>query len=69
MALAKMRPMSPASRDPLAFGWPNPPPRDGERSLAALTGVLNALTELPSGRAKARVLRFVQDYFDERNGQ
>jgi DNA-directed RNA polymerase specialized sigma24 family protein len=41
---------------------------DGAPSVAALTDVLRALTDLPSDRAKARVLRFVQDYFDEKHG-
>jgi DNA-directed RNA polymerase specialized sigma24 family protein len=41
---------------------------DGSKSTLAVLEVLKALTELPSDRAKARVLRFVQDYFDERHG-
>ena len=41
---------------------------DGLSSIAAVTEVLQALTDLPTDRAKARVLRFVQDYFDERHG-
>jgi len=52
---------------------PAPVPADsrylnGARSVDALTDVLLALTDLPTDRAKARVLRFVQDYFDERHG-
>ena len=41
---------------------------NGALSLNAVTEVLRALTELPTDRAKARVLRFVQDYFDEQHG-
>lgn len=41
---------------------------DGAASVAAVTDVLRALTELPTDRAKARVLRFVQDCFDELHG-
>jgi hypothetical protein len=38
---------------------------NGGDTLAAAIGVLNALTNLPSDRAKARVLRFVEDIFNE----
>lgn len=38
---------------------------DGSHSIEALVTVLQALTNLPSDRSKARVLKFVQDYFDE----
>jgi len=41
---------------------------NGALSINAVAEVLQALTELPSDRAKARVLRFVQDYFDEQHG-
>jgi len=41
---------------------------DGANSIVALTEVLQALTVLPSDRAKARVLKFVNDYFDEIHG-
>jgi len=41
---------------------------DGASSIAAVTEMLQAMTALPSDRAKARVLRFVQDYFDEQHG-
>jgi len=41
---------------------------DGASSIIAVTEMLQALTVLPSDRAKARVLRFVQDYFDEQHG-
>jgi DNA-directed RNA polymerase specialized sigma24 family protein len=44
------------------------PGSDGAASVAAVTDVLQALTVLPTDRAKARVLRFVQDYFDEQHG-
>ena len=41
---------------------------DGAASINAVSDVLQALTDLPSDRAKQRVLRFVQDYFDEQHG-
>ena len=41
---------------------------DGASSIIAVTDMLQALTALPSDRAKARALRFVQDYFDEEHG-
>jgi hypothetical protein len=41
---------------------------DGQPSVDAAITVLQALTALPTDRAKLRVMRFVQDYFDERHG-
>jgi hypothetical protein len=61
-----------ATRQATAIDGAKPAPDvhyiNGARSLTAVTEVLQALTELPSDRAKARVLRFVQDYFDEQHG-
>ena len=41
---------------------------DGQESVVAAIDILRTLTNLPSDRAKARVMKFVQDYFDETHG-
>jgi len=70
IATTQPEPRTPTRRP---FPLPSDMPQDvsvvhGAASIDATIAVLQALTDLPSDRAKTRVLRFVQDYFDERHG-
>lgn len=41
----------------------------GDPATRAFVIVMGALAALPSNRARARVLNFVRDYFDENDGK